>query len=282
MHHTFRTSFTILSLGLLAACSGTKKGPGTTDPYADVASFCTQWASAACNSTVVSQCHAPSTKDCETAQAAFCESLIPANYDSQYAKQCIDAVKSAYKDAKITRSEFATVRELAAPCNQLIKGPGQVGGVCSSNNDCNTLDGLACVFKTSPVSSDAGTDAGAEAGADGGGTAKAGTCQKPVTVGAGYDCTGAGDVCISGFYCGGGHCIASGKEGEPCSVTSPCGSDLDCQNGQCVAKAGENGNCTTDADCQDTLLCAPTATGQGVCVTERELSLSDPLCSDLR
>lgn len=274
MQHT-KTLLALLLLVPAAACSGTQKGPGNSNPYQTEAEFCAAWASAACNAKVVSACAATDAKACQTAQAAFCVGLLPSSgYNSKNAQQCIDAVKAAYKDGALTRSEYETVRELGAPCNTLIQGPGQAGDSCKTRDDCDTLQGLDCVFGAS-AAGDAGPDAGPSA---------TGTCEVPNIVQPGEACSGPADVCTSGYYCSGDHhCLASGKVGAACSTTSPCGSGLNCQAGKCVAKVGVNGTCASNADCQDNLVCQlPSGGNTGVCVTEDQLGNTDQVCSDLR
>jgi hypothetical protein len=274
--HPTKTLFALLLLVPVAACSGTSKGPGTTNPYQTEAEFCAAWASAACNATVVQECAATDAQACKTAQAAFCEQLLPGSgYNSENAKQCIEQVKSDYKDGKLTRSDYETVRDLGAPCDTLIQGPGQAGDSCNDRNDCDTLQGLDCVFAAASPG-----DAGAEAG-----PSSSGTCEVPNIVNPGEDCSGPGDECASGYYCGGGnppHCIASGKVGAACSDTLPCGSGLNCQTGRCISKSGQNGPCASNADCQDDLLCATAGGNTGVCIAEDTLGPTDPVCLDLR
>jgi len=120
------------------------------------------------------------TDACVSAQAAYCSSLVPLNYDSAHAKECIGAVRSAYADGKLTSDELAIVRDLGAPCNMLAKGSKSVGDTCSDSTECDETSGQTCVIKAGDTS---------------------GTCQVANEVGGGQDCSGADAVCASGFYC---------------------------------------------------------------------------------
>src|SRR5688572_8067788 len=96
----------LLALAIPAGCSGTEEPP---DPLRNSAGFCREWAKAACQSSVVENCDTV-TEDCIDAQSAFCETIVPENYSSRKAAACLSAVKSAYRDAKLTGDEVQVVR----------------------------------------------------------------------------------------------------------------------------------------------------------------------------
>lgn len=250
----------ILLVCLAAGCSASKAGPGS-NPYGDVGSFCEQWGKAACNSKVVTNCSASSTDACVASQKAYCLTLVsPTGYSAKYAKQCITAVHDAYADAKITAQEYAVVTHLAAPCNQLEAGPGASGATCSSDADCNTLDGLHCIMLPGATS---------------------GTCYTPEVQQGGYPCTKPQQTCTTDFYCENGVCTHGQDVGAACSDTQPCVSSANCSTaGTCTAKSATGASCAKDSDCTSDI-CAATSTGD-VCADSIILSTAEPLCSHLR
>lgn len=208
----------IVLLCLAAGCSSSKAGPGAQDPYQDVGSFCEQWGKAACNAQVVANCLASSTDACVASQKEFCLGLVPpSSYSSQNASACIKAVHDAYADAVLTADEYKIVTKLAAPCDQLEKGPGASGASCSSDSDCNTLDGLHCIVRPGDAS---------------------GACYKPEVQQGGYPCDQPQQTCVPDFACQNGVCthVAKGKTTDPCTRDSDCESDI------CAVAAG-SGRC---------------------------------------
>ena len=258
-----------LALGLVVSCSSSKKR-SVTDPYATEDKFCTEWAKAACNSSVVEKCsgdtaNATTTAACQSSQKTYCLGLIPLNYASDNAKGCVTAVGKAYADAKLTSEELGLLRKpLVAPCDELNEGPQTVGGSCYSNDECNSLDGLRCVI---PIAKSGGT------------------CQVPVEVGGGLTCSGVDQVCAKGFYCDGSHCIAKKSGGESCDVDMPCSEDFQCLgatgNLACQAKSENGGTCTADEQCKSSI-CAIAGTGNGTCVPSVILAPTEPMCTHLR
>lgn len=256
---------TLLCAGLFAslACSSEKDGPGVVDPYKTPEGFCEQWAKAACNDTVVTKCSGGSkeVEPCLQAQAAFCLGALPANYDSKNGKTCVEAVRKAYLDAKLTAAEIPLVVSFAAPCDQLSKGPGSAGDSCKQRSDCNTLAGLDCILKGGQVD---------------------GTCQVPVAVSGGDPCDDPAQVCPDTHYCDGSNCLTRIKEGQPCDLDKPCAQDLICATaGTCVPKVPNTGTCSANSECQSGVCAFGKGATTGTCVAELELTVTAAICDDL-
>ncbi len=196
MGQGLKFSFVLWCLLGSAACSSSESA---ADPNATVSSFCENWGKAACSAEVVVACSgadkvdADLTDDCVSSQRAFCEKLLPSKgYSSQFAVQCLNAVKAAYSDAKLDADEIATVRHRGDPCNHLIRGTKGAGDLCSSDDDCDTLQNYLCVFKSGE-----------------------GRCQTPTLVDAGKSCSAPGAACRPGNYCGVGEaCVESKFDGD--------------------------------------------------------------------
>ena len=248
----------LLSAGVAASCSSTKH-TSVTDPLATELGFCTQWAAAACNSKVVTACGG-SADSCNSRQSTYCQGLLPSNYNSKNAKTCIIAVKNAYADAKITADELKVVRDLGAPCNQLVEGPKQAGDTCGADDECDSIIGLFCVIKAGQTE---------------------GTCQVPQVVGGGLDCSAPAAQCATGFYCNGQNCIVRVAEGGTCDLDHPCLETSQCLGATgsmtCAAKAPVGGTCTKNEDCASTIC----AVGTNRCIDSVTLTPDSPLCKDL-
>ncbi|MCE7889248.1 MAG: hypothetical protein DYH12_06030 [Sorangiineae bacterium PRO1] len=247
----------LVLLGLYAGCGSSKSRPG--DAYGTEDQFCKQWGKAACNSTVVSACAAASVDSCVEKQAAFCMGLVPPYYASKNAKSCIDKVKAAYADGKLTAAEKAVVRDAAAPCDKLNKGPKLAGETCDASDECDGLADLECVIK--PGAPD-------------------GTCQVPKEVGGGFSCKAPDEVCAEGFYCDGSNCIAGKTSGETCSEDVACAPEFLCQGTLCLPKGDTAASCQSDAECKSGI-CAKPAVGPGKCVDSVVLTPTDPICQSL-
>ncbi|MFO0568509.1 MAG: hypothetical protein U0263_22800 [Polyangiaceae bacterium] len=247
--------------GLFAACGSSTKRSGNV--YGTEEAFCKEWAKAACNSKVVSACAAASVDTCVSKQSSYCLGLVPPYYASKNAKGCIEKVKSAYSDAKLTAAEIAVVRDLGAPCDKLNQGPGKAGDTCSAPDECDSLANLTCIVKVGSSS---------------------GTCQVAKEVGGGFSCTAVDETCAVGFYCDGQNCIAKKGGGQTCTEEIPCLEDFQCLGAtgdmKCVAKGDTAATCTEDAQCKSGM-CAKPATGSGKCVDSVVLTPTDPICQTL-
>jgi hypothetical protein len=273
----------LLLLALVPACSAKKDGTGTN--VADLAAFCSEWATRACNDTVVGSCSATSPGACIQAQQTFCESLVPAaKYSSKNADACLDAVREAYSDGQLTADERNVVLRLGAPCDKVVSGKGAKEAACTQDSDCNRDDDLACVKKY-----------------DG-----SGQCEvpNPTAVMGGNDCSAPDAVCTVGYHCGfESSCVQNNvKEGQPCSDVKPCGAGLRCgkPSGQISgadagAEAGAGAAsssdvcialvkvspCATDTDCESGICAVGSGASSGRCTTSAALSSTDRICDAL-
>jgi hypothetical protein len=253
----------LFALGLGPGCSGAKEGPHATDPLATVEGFCSAWAKAACNAKVVDACAAPSSAACEASQSAFCSGILPgAGYVSTNASACLSAIGNAYSDARLTAAELLTVRQMGVPCDALVQGPGGAAASCIRSSDCDTVSGLRCLTK------------GAQS-----------LCGKPEERTGGQSCASPAQLCASGFYCDGDHCIEAPGENESCSAPVPCKSGFRCtgvpDQEQCQAQLGVGSPCEEDSECKGGICQASSATS-AVCVDAVILRVGDPLCENLR
>lgn len=257
--------FFILCLGFVA-CSSEKSGKAAVDPFATPQSFCTKWAEAACNATVVDKCSGGGSDvdACVQSQSTFCLTALPANYDSENAKACVESVKNAFKDAKLTADEVKVVRNFAEPCNALSLGPIPAGGTCAQRSDCNTLEDYDCIIRPGETT---------------------GTCQIPIAVSGGDPCTNPEQICPDTHYCDGNNCLTRVAAGGACDETKPCGQAFRCQdvNGNltCVAKGAAASNCTEDSECSSGVCAFGIGGSIGKCVNELELGVTVSLCEDL-
>jgi len=251
------------------ACSAPKSGPGsnTPNPLATADGFCAKWAENACSAAVVSACAATDAAACQESQKADCVARLPVGYSSQFAEDCLDAVKDAYTDADLTPAELAVVVGFAEPCDQLIKGAGGDGAICQDRAGCNTLQGLDCVKKAGETT---------------------GECRVPEVVGGGISCVEPQKTCVDGFYCDGSHCLerlaigAACTSDDECSTDARCDSSSDAGAGTCVARADVTDPCTEGADCKSNICTIPTGQSTGICVLQVRLSAAEPMCASLR
>jgi hypothetical protein len=248
--------FWLISLLTLAACSSDDE-PQQTQPQ-----FCQSWAAAACSMQVVSACQAADVGQCQAAQLSFCADLVPSQgFSAASGEACLDAVGAAYADADLTVDELKTVLRLAAPCDRLVRGPKSEGESCNEPLDCNGPEGYTCVIKGGQTS---------------------GTCQQPVTVGAGLDCSPLGAECTEGFYCNGQNCIIGHDVGVACVQTDECGTNGFCGPANtCVARRIVDEACTLDEQCVSGL-CYRYGTGEQVCTDRVRLARTELICEDLR
>jgi len=239
-----------------ASCSSEDGVPDTPDV------FCERFAEAACNTEVVQACQAAAASACRSSQVAFCLAQLPAaGFSGETAESCLDAVESAYADANLDARELGTVVRFESPCDRLIRGSGGEGAPCSDNGDCDAPEGFECVSQAGQA-----TD----------------TCQRPRVTGPGEDCSAVGSVCTEGFYCDGSNCIAGEPVGETCLTNEQCGVSGYCGLlSECEPRLPVRSPCGFDEQCTSGLCYRLSATEQ-VCTEQVRLSLSEPLCDDLR
>lgn len=207
--------FCLVKLAAFVACSGEDESP--PDPLATRAGFCEAWAHHACNPEVVQACAATSVEACQEEQNQFCIDRVPAAaYTPSLGEACLDAVRAAVSDARLSPSEVDT----------MLRG----GGACSF--ECVMIGDDECVVPT----------------VAGGGE----ECADPATVCAeGFYCDGTNCLanrredascsesvpCASGLKCvgdaGAQVCEAKAGQGEACA------DETDCVSGICTVPAGE-------------------------------------------
>ena len=232
------------------------------DPSAETREgFCDRWAAAACSADVVSACQAADADACRLSQEGFCLDLVPlTGFADERADACVDAVGDAYADSDLTPDELDTVLRLGAPCDRLVRGPSVTGESCTSRLDCDGPAGFDCVIK---------------------GSAATGSCQKPLVVEAGRDCSADNAVCTAGFYCDGDNCIEGHDLGEMCVRDEECGAGYCNASGVCSEGLSVDTACTGDEQCASGV-CYQFSATERVCTDRVRLSRTDPICEDLR
>lgn len=242
-------------LAFLGGCSDSKSSGTSTNTREG---FCQSWAKAACNEKVVTACAGSGAEatGCQTTQEGICLSAVGETYDPTNAKACLEAVKKAYGDAKLTRADVDVLELKAGPCAELFVGTKGEGNSCTSDAQCDTVSGYRCVGE-SP------------------------TCQIPTEVGGGGKCTDPAAICASGFYCDGTNCLeAVGLNGS--CVDEPCSDELICLAGTCSAKTADFQDCTSNEQCQSGLCDIPKGASSGLCVTSFDLGVTSNTCTTLR
>src|ERR1041384_3791101 len=128
-----------LGLALFAACTTDATGPKDReedDALKNRDSFCKAWGQAACNDDVVDACQAPDKDTCIAQQKAHCADLVPVGYVPTNAEDCIAAVKRAYSDGELNKTELDLVVNLAGDCSKLVRGPSGAGDACMASTEC--------------------------------------------------------------------------------------------------------------------------------------------------
>jgi hypothetical protein len=257
----------LLAFTLPVGCKVEEDTP--PDPLATAAGFCDAWAESACQKDVLDACQADTKEDCLSSQSAFCRRLIPDNYSSEHASECLKAVQAAYEDADLTAEELAIVIKLGAPCDQLSKGTSSDGEACEKNDDCDTAGGFSCITKLG---------------------ATAGVCAKPEEVGAGEACDGPAQVCAEGYFCTGEYCVVYKRTDGVCEADYQCKPADHCvidatedpATGTCQLRGKLSTACAKDDDCQSHYCVVPSGKTEGLCASLIRLSQSEPLCENLR
>lgn len=263
-----KTSLLALCLLNFTLASGCKsKDDAPPDPLASRIGFCQAWAEAACSDSVVMYCNVPKVEDCRSTQSDFCLGIIPENYASAHAQECLDAVRDAYADADLTSEEIPTVLRLATPCDRLSSGTSAEGESCDRDDDCDTSAGAICIRKLG---------------------AKKGTCGEPEEVPAGDPCDGPAQVCADGYFCNGENCVAYKNTGKACDGDYMCKPEDHCvipteeASGTCEKRADLSEECSSDDDCQSHYCDLAPSASQGLCASTLRLSTREPLCDNLR
>lgn len=230
---------------------------------ANASAFCEAWGNAACSALAVEQCSSPDRDTCATYQQADCLKRLDADlYSKAGANECLDAVRRAYDDAKLSAEELATVFGLEGDCARVQSTESPEGTQCESDAECDVAAGFACVVRT---------DTGAPEG----------ECHVPVTATGGNSCKDKDVVCTPGFYCNGSHCLARPAKGDDCSFAEPCLEELRCVgaggSGACADKLGLRAACTADDECASGL-CSESSDGARGCATSVLLDFNKAIC----
>jgi hypothetical protein len=257
----------LLAFTLPVGCKVEEDAP--PDPLAKRSGFCDAWADNACQEAVLDACNAAEKADCVSTQNKFCQKVIPENYSSAHASECLNAVRSAYEDGDLTADELAVVIKLGAPCDQLSTGTSTDGEACEKNDDCDTAGGFSCIAKLG---------------------ATTGVCAKPEKVGAGEACDGPAQVCDEGYFCTGEYCVVYKKTGGLCEADYQCkptdhcviDSSEDLVTGTCQLRGKVSTACVKDDDCQSHYCVVASDETEGLCASLIRLSINEPLCKDLR
>jgi len=239
-----------------SACSG-KDGP----KYPDTSAYCNGRAEAECSKEVVLACALPDRTRCVSQRQAACVSATPAgtSYNAGGAEGCVNAVATAYADAKLSTQENRTMTET---CAAVFEGPGIANTTCKKDIECKVSGGLRCVLR-------GGSDTG--------------SCQIPQRVMGGGVCSSPSQLCVEGFHCGpSDHCDINGQVGEPCTELLPCVESARCTAGKCEKKLDDGSLCTSDQECVNALCARGTGSAQGRCVSQMILAPNEPFCIDVR
>jgi hypothetical protein len=262
----------LLGASALGGCltSDSEKEPsGPSYPYPTEEAFCQALAEAECNDMVVEACYgtddaAANRPSCIEARLGECnrEGLT---YHPEPAQKCLDERKKVLTDASLTRDEVKSAEEM---CLAVFSAEGEAGTACAKHMDCDTGAGLRCVSKPGATS---------------------GSCETPVNVSGGGKCDAPGAVCSGDTFCSamaGDYCIMALGEGEACSETAVCSSNLSCEvvagAATCVAKASTGEPCASAAECVSGFCTQPTGGTSGVCTDIYELTVTSASCDAFR
>jgi hypothetical protein len=251
---------------LILAGGALSGGCGSSGPdYSELTAFCQALAQADCSQAVVTGCYGSSsatlsadTQSCVTARATpeRCNPL-GLGYHPQYAQPCIDAHTAAYMSGQLDAGAFATVEQQCLP---VLNQGGQTGTSCSSDTDCDVGSGDLCVVHQ-------------------GGK---GTCQIPVPVMPGGECSDPAAECSAGYFCeSGGYCVIDPDQaGQACGPGVSCNTGLGCSTTtmRCEAQLPDASPCMADGDCSGGL-CIATA-GSAQCAATYTFSVGSATCSD--
>jgi hypothetical protein len=239
----------------IASCSGTET------KYPDPGSYCNGRAQAECSQEVISACGIPNASTCTAKRQEACMASAPAGtYNSNGAETCINVVRTAFADARLSAQEN---RNVVDTCAAVFEGPGLANNACKKDSECKMNGGLRCVLR-------GGSDTG--------------TCQIPQRVMGGGVCSAPNQLCAAGFHCGPtDHCDINSQVGEPCNDVLPCVESARCTlSGQCEKKLDDGSVCTSDGECLNSLCARGTSSPQGRCVAVMALAVNEPFCVDAR
>jgi hypothetical protein len=261
----------------IAACNKDEdaepEGP-PPDKYPSVSAFCGAIAEAQCTEEIVLNCPLPSKDECKAAVQNACVNQnadVTKNqqlvyYKPKKADACVDAIKTAYTDSKVTAAEWTTFRDKCAPVFSAQKGSGFP---CTSDIDCDLDADLFC-WKSAPGQ---------------------GTCEKMIPVSGGGSCTAPGSACSETQYCNPtvSACIDIKKNGgDPCDPdVDPCPpggvggavcEDDGSGNRTCQAVHKVSQPCTADEQCE-TRFCGLIG-GNQVCLNTLVIGTGSDVCKN--
>ncbi|HEY8041512.1 MAG TPA: hypothetical protein VIF15_17015 [Polyangiaceae bacterium] len=255
----------IAMVGIAGCANGVKAGGANAgDAYPDVASFCQGYAEAECSSAVVSACGVKDPASCVSTSSAACLATQPqgTTYVADDAQKCIQLAEATYASTTLAADQM---KELAKACGtQVFSGPGQARAPCSSDYDCSSKDGLACVVPFGQT---------------------AGKCYAPTTVQPGGACADEADVCTDGWFCEPKTrtCTAAANLGQSCGDGyMPCAAGLSCSGGlfaTCSKKLDDGHPCTLADDCAGGLCDKAASQAEGTCASRITLTPLDSACA---
>lgn len=216
--------------------------------------FCDRWAAAACSNEVISVCQAADRASCRATQGESCIDDLPRGFVDRGVDGCIEAVKSAYKDADLTARELDIVVRYGGACTDIFIA-NDAGERCTDDDDCESA--LRCVLKDK----------------------ESGTCQRPVIIKPGFSCSEPDEACEPGFYCDGRNCLAALEEDDDCNNDAQCGPDMYC-DGSCHERIDIGDDCKSDSQCSSGICYE--SFGKRTCVDRIRLSPAEPMCTSLR
>jgi hypothetical protein len=181
-------------------------------------------------------------------------------YDALNAEGCVTQVSNAYADARVTASESI---DIETACLPVFDGPGDKDALCQKDTDCKVSTSLRCIYPTGSTQ---------------------GSCQIPLQIEGGGSCAAPDAICAGGYHCGPtAHCDINGALDERCDDRTPCGTDLQCSSaGVCVPLNPDGSTCVTGGECVHGMCSRATTQATGLCVSEVNLSPSDPFCEESR
>ena len=261
-----RTTLSILvTAAILGACAA-PMGEDTGSVFADVTTYCGARAQAECNPDVVTRCGAKDAGSCVSRRSQACLADVPqgTTYQALRAPECVQTVKEAYAGGVLSADKLQAV---AKACERVFSGPGAVRSPCSSDRDCASKDGLACLMAPGETS---------------------GKCLKPNPVSPGAACAGEADLCAPDYFCEdkSKQCVVRNVEGASCQIgVTPCQQGLRCTGGftaRCVALAPAGNPCSAGDECADGICDKAVNAAQGNCAAQVTLNVLDAACSVYR
>ncbi len=251
----------------VVACAAPVMEQDSATQYSSLGKYCGARAQAECNTQVVTHCGVKDPAACVQKRTSACMADTPqgATYEPARALACVEAVKTAYASATLTKDALAA---MDTACALIWSGPGTARAPCSVDLDCSSKDGLRCVIPLGQT---------------------AGKCLRPSMVPPAAPCPGEADQCPSDYYCQTKSqvCVSRGAEGSQCNRDSmPCLPGLYCSGAlfitACKPLATAGSPCDTGGDCADGLCDKASSSSKGTCSAAITLSPLDARCVNYR